>query len=327
FVFGVTSALPLITTAVSILVQEKKVPGVSRSASGLPFTIDDAAFRIGTGSKGGYGSGLWKKAKGQTRELVDAIRKPSIFLPTLFIFCWQATPSSDTAMFYFITNKLGFQAEFLGRVRLVTSVASLAGVAVYNTWLKSLPLGKVFLWTTIIGTLLGLTQLLLVTGVNRTLGISDEWFAVGDSLILAVLGQISFMPILVLAARVCPEGIEATLFATLMSISNGAGLTGNVLGGAVTRLLGVTGTDFTNLAWLVLFTNLSSLLPLPLLSILPPSDSRDAVDGKKSGLLKSGLGGHIGSAGKIQDVDNNPTVVNTGNGSWDIESRKDGKKE
>jgi len=29
------------------------------------------------------------------------------------------------------------------------------------------------------------------------------------------------MPILVLAARLCPEGVEATLFATLMSILNG----------------------------------------------------------------------------------------------------------
>lgn len=34
--------------------------------------------------------------------------------------------------------------------------------------------------------------------------------------------QASFMPILVLAARLCPEGVEATLFATLMSILNGA---------------------------------------------------------------------------------------------------------
>lgn len=33
--------------------------------------------------------------------------------------------------------------------------------------------------------------------------------------------QASFMPILVLAARLCPEGVEATLFATLMSILNG----------------------------------------------------------------------------------------------------------
>ena len=39
-------------------------------------------------------------------------------------------------MFYFQTNHLHFTAEFLGRVRLVGSVASLAGVGGYNFFLK-----------------------------------------------------------------------------------------------------------------------------------------------------------------------------------------------
>lgn len=34
-------------------------------------------------------------------------------------------------------------------------------------------------------------QLLLVTGLNRQLGISDEWFAMGDTLVLAVLSQVT----------------------------------------------------------------------------------------------------------------------------------------
>lgn len=33
-------------------------------------------------------------------------------------------------------------------------------------------------------------QLLLVTGANRALGISDHYFALGDSLVLTVLGQV-----------------------------------------------------------------------------------------------------------------------------------------
>lgn len=33
-------------------------------------------------------------------------------------------------------------------------------------------------------------QVFLVTGLNRKFGISDEWFAIGDSLILSVLGQV-----------------------------------------------------------------------------------------------------------------------------------------
>jgi hypothetical protein len=39
----------------------------------------------------------------------------------------QATPTADTAMFYFYTNQLNFTPEFLGRVQLAGSVARLAG--------------------------------------------------------------------------------------------------------------------------------------------------------------------------------------------------------
>jgi hypothetical protein len=63
------------------------------------------------------------------------------------------------------TNKLEFQPEFLGRVQLVVAVATLAGVAVYNSFLKHVILKKMFLWTTILGTLLGLTQ---VSSVFKT---------------------------------------------------------------------------------------------------------------------------------------------------------------
>ena len=56
------------------------------------------------------------------------------------------------------TNNLGFGPEFLGRVRLVTAVASLVGVGVYNNYLKTVPLRKIFLWTTLLGTALGSTQ-------------------------------------------------------------------------------------------------------------------------------------------------------------------------
>ncbi len=78
--------------------------------------------------------------------------------------CTQATPSADTAMFFFQTNHLHFSAEFLGRVRLVGSIASLAGVGTYNYLLKDVPLTKMFFWTAVLGTGLGLTQLILITG-------------------------------------------------------------------------------------------------------------------------------------------------------------------
>ena len=80
-------------------------------------------------------------------------------------------------------------------------------------------------------------------------------------MLLTVLGEISFLPVLVLAARVCPAGVEATLFAALMSVFN-AGVVSGALGAALTSALGVTSENFDNLFWLVLVCNLSSLAPL-----------------------------------------------------------------
>jgi hypothetical protein len=44
-------------------------------------------------------------------------------------FLMQAMPQPDSAMFYFKTNKLGFDAEFFGRVKLVAALADLGGGA------------------------------------------------------------------------------------------------------------------------------------------------------------------------------------------------------
>ncbi|AEC08625.1 Folate-biopterin transporter 1 [Arabidopsis thaliana] len=261
FVFGVTALLPLITSAVAVLVNEQRVV---RPASGQKENITLLS------------PGFLQTSKQNMIQLWGAIKQPNVFLPTLFIFLWQATPHSDSAMFYFTTNKLGFTPEFLGRVKLVTSIASLLGVGLYNGFLKTVPLRKIFLVTTIFGTGLGMTQVILVSGFNRQLGISDEWFAIGDSLILTVLAQASFMPVLVLAARLCPEGMEATLFATLMSISNGGSVLGGLMGAGLTQAFGITRDSFGNLSTLIILCNLSSLLPLPLLGLLP-RDSPDTL--------------------------------------------------
>ncbi|CAM6082442.1 unnamed protein product [Calypogeia fissa] len=275
FVFGVTALLPLITSAIAGLVREK------------PVTLLPKESVDGSGPESQFLEFIESSRK-QIGYLWQTVKEPNILLPTLFIFLWQATPTSETAMFFFTTNKLGFGPEFLGRVRLVTSVASLAGVALYNQTLKDVPLWKMFFWTTSLGALLGFTQLLLVSGYNRDLGISDEWFAMGDSLVLTVLGQVSFMPVLVLAAKLCPPGLEATLFATLMSISNGGGVAGGVLGAWLTDLLGVTSENFNNLAMLIVVCNVSSLVPLPFLGLLPSeSDLANAVDEAEKALSES----------------------------------------
>ncbi len=211
----------------------------------------------------------WSIVGSQLTQLKQAVTQKSIWLPTLFLFLWQATPTAEASFFYFSTNELGFEPEFLGRVRLVTSVAALVGVWVFQRFLKAVPFRTIFGGSIVLSSILGMTMLLLVTHTNRMLGIDDRWFSLGDSLVLTVMGQIAFMPVLVLAARLCPPGVEATLFALLMSVVNLAGLVSYEGGALLTHWFGVTDTNFDRLWLLVLVTNLSTLLPLPLLGWLP----------------------------------------------------------
>ncbi|GJP78325.1 hypothetical protein CLOP_g8647, partial [Closterium sp. NIES-67] len=191
FVFGVTALLPLITTAVGFYIPEDRVTANkstvtndsdSTGGKGAAAAAEGAGGRVVRGggaaaegvlirgeagevTAGGAGalavggpSGSWAWAWGQLVFLWETVRQPAILLPTTFIFLWQATPHSETAMFYFTTNELGFGPEFLGRVRLVTALASLAGVGLFNFYLKEVPLRKLFLWTNVVGAILGSTQ-------------------------------------------------------------------------------------------------------------------------------------------------------------------------
>ncbi len=252
-IFWITASFPLIVSCVAWLIAESPVSKESIKNQPEEDVID---------------------VKHQFILLRQALTQKAIWLPTVFIFLWQGTPSADSAFFFFTTNELHFEPEFLGRVRLVTSLASLVGVWIFQRYLKTVPFRVIFGWTIVLSTILGMTMLLLVTHANRALGIDDHWFSLGDSLVLTVMGQIAYMPLLVLAARLCPPGIEATFFALLMSVNNLAGLLSYEFGAVLMHTMGITESNFDNLPLLVFITNLSTLLPLPFINWLPAADSQ-----------------------------------------------------
>lgn len=264
-VFGWTAVCPIIVSGIAGLIAEERVPIVW--------------------------TGLGQRLGDQSRTLWNALRQRRVFFPAMFLFLWQSSPSADSAMFFFSTNVLHFGPEFLGRVKFASSAAALFGLLIYRQFLRDVSVKTLMFWATLVSVPLGLTQLILVTRANVALGISDQIFALTDTAVLAALGYVAFMPTLVLAAQMCPPGIEGTLFAALMSIYNASGTVSNELGALVTKLLGVSETNFDNLWLLVLICNFSSLLPLPLLGWVDEVKSRadhDSVNNLEDEAQNSG---------------------------------------
>lgn len=72
------------TSAVAVLVKEQPMLATARGQN-LPLARPE----------------FLESSKQSIIQLWGSVRQPSVFLPTLFIFLWQATPQSDSAMFYF----------------------------------------------------------------------------------------------------------------------------------------------------------------------------------------------------------------------------------
>ena len=132
-VFEITATFPLIVSGVAWLIAEEKI------------SPDDSETKE-------------SPVKGQIKQLWGAVKQKQIWLPIAFLFVWQATPTADSAFFFFSTNELGFEPEFLGRVRLVTSFASLVGIFLFQRYLKTIPFRKILGWSTVIAAALGMTK-------------------------------------------------------------------------------------------------------------------------------------------------------------------------
>ena len=68
--------------------------------------------------------------------------------------------------------------------------------------------------------------------------------------------------------------MEGTLFATLMSVINAAGIVSRELGAVLTYWLNIGNGNFDNLALLLILCSLSGLLVLPLINLLDKNDKQ-----------------------------------------------------
>ena len=254
-VFFVTGSLPLLTSLLSLGVVELE------SASTLRTSLKD----------------FWQTAK--------AVLRPDVLWSAIFLFIWRATPTSGGAFSYYLIDELHFTPEFFGRLALISHIMGIVGVFVFRRFLLSISLRKLFAWIIIASVVLSLPSLGLLYKWYELIHVSPKFFAMADTFVSAPLGEIGFLPLLVLVARICPKGIEATMFALLASLMN-IGLAISDLGGAAlvkyfdvheatavaTAVAGVMTqipANYENLHIVMWIAILSSFLPMPLLRFLP----------------------------------------------------------
>ena len=120
-------------------------------------------------------------------------------------------------------------AQNYAAMRATARLFGLAGIVLYNAYLSDWSYRKRVRARPLRDLRCELAGFCLGFEVERSLGIDDRAFLLGLDVRATGRLKIANMPSYVLAAKVCPAGVEATLFALLMGLSNFGSTIGHIM--------------------------------------------------------------------------------------------------
>ncbi|KAJ8754671.1 hypothetical protein K2173_010762 [Erythroxylum novogranatense] len=203
-------------------------------------------------------------------SLLHAFRQPIILRPMAWFFLAHITvPNISTVMFYYQTEFLNLDASFLGTTRVVGWLGLMIGTFIYNQYFKTLKLRKILLWAHIGLAFLSLLDMALVSRMSLTYGISDRIMVLWGSALSDAINQFKFMPFLILSGKLCPPGIEGTLFALFMSINNFGSTVGSFVGAGLASFLNLSSGSFDNLLLGISIQVFCTFIPVAFLFLIP----------------------------------------------------------
>jgi folate/biopterin transporter len=212
---------------------------------------------------------VWESVSSRSESTWMALQLNSVWQPTIFVFLFGVLPNAGRVMSNYLIEELHFTSSDLSWISVIASLSSALGMHIYYRALKQFNWHYFFAAVIVISASLSLTQLVLVFGWNAAWGLPNFAFAMGDEFILDVTQALLQMPILILLATLCPEGVEGSVYALVTSAQMAGGTVGGAASGMLIGSYGITLTDYSNFWKLIILCAFLRLLVLPLLPLLP----------------------------------------------------------
>ena len=206
---------------------------------------------------------------------------PYLWKTAMILFlrgCFQ--PGLGESMFVWMSkdpNGPLFSPELVGLADCFGDVGLLFGVLIFNKVLRKWKYWKIFFLMQSLVIFASVMDLILVMRWNRRVGLPDIFFFLGDQTFTQAVDKTFMVPVVVLAYKLCPANLEATIFSTLMATTNMGVVCGNYFGVTLAEMWGVEGGNFEHLPHGIISKSLIRLLPLPLILLLSPDFTPDDV--------------------------------------------------
>lgn len=207
---------------------------------------------------------IWRLPKTQLKsnnidvlyKLYDNLKEQKRLAYILFTI--NIAPNYADFYMYFLQTELHYTPKQFAWMTVSGSLSFFLATVTFNRFLTNKPPASIIL-IGLIGTYIcRLAQLFVTLNVFPYF-----WIVLLDGVAESFFGTLILMPLLVIVADGCKNGIEGSLYAMMMAISNASAIFGSWFGTIVGYLFGVSRSNFNNLSWfIILCATLEFFIPL-----------------------------------------------------------------
>ena len=199
------------------------------------------------------------------------------------------TISIDSAAFFFYTDQEEQFPEgphfsnffFVTIMGVIAIVFSICSHIFYNLFMTKWKFRNVLIMANLVYITVSIPSIFFYLRWNHKVGIPDSVFILGSEALSVVTGTWTMMPLVLLMLQLCPEGIEATVFALLAGSSNLGNALSQYQGAFILEIFGVNPSgligeshQFDNLWKVSLIALCLPLIPICTIPFLIPDASQ-----------------------------------------------------
>lgn len=190
----------------------------------------------------------------------------------------------------------------LAYVSVAGSVALVIGTVAYASCFQTWRFRSIIGLTQLVLAFASLTDWVWTSRLNLQLGIPDEFLVFGEEVFIDAIAVLNSQPFFIFAAKLCPPGVEASMFALFMGLSNFGNDAGRYLGSSLLKYLGnPSKPGYEGIATYSFVKSLMRALPVLLVPFLVPNGSpADSAAALGAGINVTG--------GDDMDVDDGPAT-------------------
>jgi hypothetical protein len=174
--------------------------------------------------------------RAQCDELWKTVSNRSVFQPMGFVYIFNSLQIGNAAWKQFLFTVLQFSTAELNWILVVSECLLFAGVMCYKQYMRAWSWRMVYVACIGLNALFSILQVMLIRGTNRSLGIPNFAFALGDEGMMEFVTGVQFLPLTIMMVHLCPTGSEGVSYAMFTTMNNVALILSSNLS---TNLLGI----------------------------------------------------------------------------------------